>query len=194
MEKVSWKRREPYEKGICLRFTKLSQEKHGVEMRHGALFLIRFLGEIDGFLQDAKQFRSRRFAGFIWRKRLILWRNETCYNVIRMTSEERFTRIENLLATMIEHHAGWEEEMRRHREESRQFELRHNKEIAEIREMQSVFAAGMLELKESHEKHEKEVAKIWEMSRVHEDLLRIGEERLNALIQTVDEIIRGRKN
>jgi len=60
--------------------------------------------------------------------------------------------------------------------------------------MQSVFAAGMLELKESHEKHEKEVAKIWEMSRVHEDLLRIGEERLNALIQTVDEIIRGRKN
>ena len=147
----------------------------------------------------------RCFTGLLFSKRLIRRRNEACYNVIRMTSEERFTRIENLLATMIEHHAGWEEEMRRHREESRQFEQRHNKEIAEIRELQNAFAAAMLRSEESHEKtkqenektkleHEKEMAEIRKMSLVHEGLIRSIEENLNALIKTVDEIIRGRKN
>jgi len=85
--------------------------------------------------------------------------------------------------------------MHRHREESRQFEQRHNKEIAEIRELQNAFAAAMLRSEESHEKtkqeHEKKMA---EMSWVHEELIRNIEENLSALIKTVDEIIRGRKN
>ena len=128
-------------------------------------------------------------------------RNETCYNVIRMTSEERFTRIENLLAAMTEHHAQFQEEIRQHREESLQFEQRHNKEMAEIREMQNEFAAGMLELKASQEqskqrqdRHDTEMEEIRQMSRVNKELMRTIEENLNALIKTVDEIIRGRKN
>jgi paraquat-inducible protein B len=125
-----------------------------------------------------------------------------------MTSEERLVRIENLLATMVEHHAGWEEEIRQQRENALQQEARHNKEMAEIREMQNAFAAGMLELKASQEelknsqeearqrndRHDREIEELRQMGRESKELMRTIEENLNALIKTVDEIIRGRKN
>jgi hypothetical protein len=100
-----------------------------------------------------------------------------------MTPEERFTRIENLLNAMTEHQARFDENA-----------LRHDREIAEIRELQNAFAAGMLELKEDHQRNEQEIHSLREMIRANAEAQRIGEEKLHTLVEIVEQIIRGRKS
>src|SRR5437867_3894130 len=113
-----------------------------------------------------------------------------------MTPEERFTKIENLLNSMTEHHAHFADELEIQR-------VRHDREIADIRELQNVFAIGMIRLQDgasrleaAQERSQKEMEKLREAQRVSEEKLReaqrVTEEKLNALIDTVDRIIRNR--
>ena len=60
------------------------------------------------------------------------------------TPEERFKSAENGFNTVAEHHAHFAEEL-----EAQQ--VRHDREIAEIRELQNAMAAGMIRLQEAQE-------------------------------------------
>jgi hypothetical protein len=77
-----------------------------------------------------------------------------------MTPDERFTRIENALQALVEHH------------------LQHAEEIHELRNSQ-------LELQEMHKGMVVAIGKLAEWQRS-------TSENLNALIETVDRIIRER--
>jgi hypothetical protein len=78
-----------------------------------------------------------------------------------MTPEQRFTRIENFLATVAEYHAHMGEVHRR-----------HDEEIQELRQLHKGLAVA--------------VGKIAEAQRV-------VQERLTALIDTVDRIIQSKE-
>jgi len=111
-----------------------------------------------------------------------------------MTPDELFQKIQNSVNTLAEHLAHFEE-----REEAQR--IRHDKEIAEIRELQNAFASGMIRLQEGHIRLQESQAKSdrrldeakqeWEtgMKQLRE-AQRITEEKLHALIETVDQIIR----
>jgi hypothetical protein len=107
-----------------------------------------------------------------------------------MTPEERFTRIENLLSALTEHQAQHKEQMAAH-------EAIHNKEIAELRDMQKAIAAGMIELQQTQRVTEQELRALAESTRTLDKELREAqkttEEKLHILIDTVDRIIRGKK-
>jgi hypothetical protein len=87
---------------------------------------------------------------------------------MRMTPEERFTRIENFLSTVAGHQAQMAENHRLH-------------------------DAAILELREMHKGLVVAVAKTAEAQRMLTEAQRSTEERLNALIQTVDRIISNQK-
>jgi len=114
-----------------------------------------------------------------------------------MTPDEMFQRMQNSLNTLAEHLAHFEE-----REEAQR--IRHDKEMADIRELQNAFAAGMIRLQEGQIRLQEAQAKSdrrlddskqeWEagMKQLRE-AQRITEEKLHALIETVDQIIRREK-
>lgn len=108
-----------------------------------------------------------------------------------MMPEQRFTRIENLLSIMTEHEARFDEMLEAQR-------VRHDKEISEIRELQNAFATGMIRLQESQQTTDKKVQALTETVRVNAEAnaeaQRVTEEKLNALIDIVDRIIRGRRS
>ena len=106
-----------------------------------------------------------------------------------MTPEELWTKIENSLNTtadLLAHHSEQLEAQRIH----------HDKEIGEIRELRNAMASGMIRLQETQEltaRDLRESKKRWDEGM--EDLRavqRITEEKLHALIDTVDRIIRSR--
>ena len=113
-----------------------------------------------------------------------------------MTPEERFTRMENLLNSITEHQAGFDERQARYHEMLEAQRVRHDKEIFDIRELQNAFAAGMIRLQQSHDRMDQELAKLKEWSQRNAEATaerqRLTEEKLNALIDTVDRIIRDR--
>ena len=85
-----------------------------------------------------------------------------------MTPEEqRWTKIENALSALAEH-VG-----------------RHDEEMAEIRSSQKVMTLAIAKLAEEQRSSSREIREIREL---HRDT----EEKLNALIATVDRIIRDR--
>lgn len=85
-----------------------------------------------------------------------------------MTPEEqRWTKIENTLSALAEH-VG-----------------RHDEEMAEIRSSQKVMTLAIAKLAEEQRSSSREIREIREL---HRDT----EEKLNALIATVDRIIRDR--
>ena len=93
-----------------------------------------------------------------------------------MTPEERFTRIENFLRTVAEQHARMNEH-----------QLRHDHDIQEIHAI----------LKETQKGTALAIAKIAEAQRRTAQAHRqtgeaqlVTEEKLNALIETVDRIVR----
>jgi predicted house-cleaning noncanonical NTP pyrophosphatase (MazG superfamily) len=88
-----------------------------------------------------------------------------------MSSDERFIKIENALGVLAEHQA------------------RHAEEISELRAMQKVMT---LAIAKSAEIQQASARKIDEgMKELHE-AQRITEEKLHALIDSVDRIIRDR--
>jgi len=104
-----------------------------------------------------------------------------------MTPDEFFQKIENSINTLAGHLAHFEE-----REEAQR--IRHDKEMADIRELQNAFAAGMIRLQEMQAKTDRRLddsKQEWEagMKQLRE-AQRITEEKLHALIETVDQIIR----
>ena len=120
-----------------------------------------------------------------------------------MTPEERFTKIENLLKTMTEHHAQFDEEMAAHRKQTKSDHAQHTKEIAELRELQRIMAAGFIRLQEAQQvaqeaqetwarRFQKELEAVNETIRETAEVQRTSEGKLNALIDTVDRIIRSR--
>ena len=85
-----------------------------------------------------------------------------------MTPEERFTKIENFLSTIAEHEAHLFE----HQARMAEHQIHHDKDIQEIREMQKEMQKGTALA----------IAKVAEAQQ-------ITEQKLNALIDTVDRII-----
>ena len=81
-----------------------------------------------------------------------------------MTPEERFTRIENFLSTIAEHEAHLFE----HQARMAEHQIHHDKDIQELREMQKGTALAIAKVAEAQQ---------------------ITEQKLNALIDTVDRII-----
>ena len=88
-----------------------------------------------------------------------------------MSSEERFIKIENALGVLAEHQA------------------RHAEEISELRAMQKVMT---LAIAKSAEIQQASARKIDEGMKELREAQRITEEKLHALIDTVDRIIRDR--
>jgi len=107
-----------------------------------------------------------------------------------MTPEERFTKIENLLHAITEHQAHHAEQLAKHAEQL----VKHDEEMSELRELQKAMATGMIELREAHLTGSRRFEE--GMSAVHATLRRtaeqqqLTEEKLHALIDTVDRIIR----
>lgn len=85
-----------------------------------------------------------------------------------MTPEERFTKIENFLSTI----AGHEAHLFEHQARMAEHQIHHDKDIQEIREMQKEMQKGTALA----------IAKVAEAQQ-------ITEQKLNALIDTVDRII-----
>ena len=106
-----------------------------------------------------------------------------------MTPEERLQKIENSLNTTAENLAHFHaalEAQRMHMEAQR---IQHDREIAEIRGLQNVMAAGVIRMHDAHAKFESEFNAGMERLRQAQETT---EEKLNALIETVDRIIRDR--
>ena len=84
-------------------------------------------------------------------------------------------------------------ELEAHKAAMKESGIKHDKEIAEIRELQNAFAAGMIRLQEksiqNEDAHAKFEAGMGEIRELHRDT----EAKLNSLIETVDSIIRKRK-
>ena len=108
-----------------------------------------------------------------------------------MTPEERFTKIENFLSTVAEHQAQHAEQMAELRSQERTQHARHAEEIAELRQMQTTMAAGMIELQQDLKALAETVRANGE---IMEERQRITEEKIHALIDTVDRIVRKRTN
>ena len=113
-----------------------------------------------------------------------------------MTTEERFITIENFLKTVAEHQAHFAEGLEAQR-------VRHETEIADVRELQNALAAGMIRFddrmirfQEAQEKSHEEMKELREEFREGMNDLREAqrttEEKLNALIDTVERIISNR--
>ena len=83
-----------------------------------------------------------------------------------MTPEQRFTRIENFLSTVAEHQAHMADQQARMSDH----QASHDNDIRELREIQKSIGIAIMKLAEAHH---------------------ATEEKLNALIETVDRIIRG---
>ena len=81
-----------------------------------------------------------------------------------MTPEERFTRIENFLSTVAEHQAHMAEH-----------QASHDKDIKELHEIQKGIGLA--------------IAKVAEAQSRTEELQKVTEQKLNALIDTVDRMI-----
>ncbi len=81
-----------------------------------------------------------------------------------MTPEERFTRIENFLSTVIEHQAQMSGN-----------QARHDKDIRDIRQLQKNMTIAITKVADAH--------------RQTEEAQRITERSLNALIGRVDRIV-----
>jgi predicted transcriptional regulator len=88
-----------------------------------------------------------------------------------MSSDERFIKIENALGVLAEHQA------------------RHAEEISELRAMQKVMT---LAIAKSAEIQQASARKIDEGMKELREAQRITEEKLHALIDSVDRIIRDR--
>ena len=96
-----------------------------------------------------------------------------------MTPEEqRWTKIENALSALAEHVGRHDEEMAEIRAESRASQT-------ELRAAQKVMTLAIAKLAEEQRSSSREIREIREL---HRDT----EEKLNALIATVDRIIRDR--
>jgi hypothetical protein len=89
-----------------------------------------------------------------------------------MTPEERFTKIENFLLTVAEHQADHDARFRA-----------MESGLAEFGAAQTTLAIAMTHLAEAQTRTE-------EAQKRTEELQQITEAKLNALIQTVDRIIR----
>lgn len=99
-----------------------------------------------------------------------------------MNSEERFTKIDNTLNSLVEHHARHAEEMAEMRSEFRSMQ-------SEFRSMQKVVFLAIERTVEMQQAGAKRFDE--EMQRLRE-AQQTTEEKLNALIDTVDRIIRER--
>ena len=118
--------------------------------------------------------------------------------------------MENLLNIVTEHQAlfderqpGFAERQARYDEMLEAQRLRHDKEISDIRELQNAFAAGMIRLQESHQHMDRELEALKETvqknaeasaaaTAANVEAQRVTEEKLKALIDIVDRIIRDR--
>jgi hypothetical protein len=113
-----------------------------------------------------------------------------------MTPEELFRRIENAHHALIENQALFFERLRAHEADEKAARDRHDKEIAEVRELQNVFAVGMVRLQEAQTRNqarnELEIQELRELHKRTQETLDEAGEKLNALIETVDRIIRER--
>ena len=89
-----------------------------------------------------------------------------------MTPEERFTKIENFLSAVAEHQAH----MAEHR-------ARHDKEIQDLRDMQKSMTLAITKVAEAQRRTA-------DAHRRTEETQQVTEKKLNALIDTVDRIIR----
>jgi hypothetical protein len=114
-----------------------------------------------------------------------------------MTPEERFTKIENFLLTVAEHQADHEARFR----EMERWRVRHDEELAEIRAVQSAVqttlgiaithvAEAQMGAANAQKRTEEALERLARSHERTEEVQRITEAKLNALIETVDRIIR----
>jgi hypothetical protein len=96
-----------------------------------------------------------------------------------MTPEERFTRIENFLLTVAEHQADHDAHFR---------EMEGG--LAELRAAQTTLAIAMTHVAEAQRRTDEALERLARSHERTEDVQRITEASLNALIETVDRIIR----
>ena len=89
-----------------------------------------------------------------------------------MTPEERFTKIENFLSAVAEHQAHTAEH-----------QARHDEQIQDLREMQKGMTLAITKVAEAQRRTA-------DAHRATEEAQKITEQKLNALIDTVDRIIR----
>jgi hypothetical protein len=90
-----------------------------------------------------------------------------------MTPEERFVRIENALNTLAENHVRHDAEIHQLRLQHEHAGLRHEEDMRELRGMQKSMTMAVIKIA---------------------DAQRQTDERLNALIDTVDKMIRHGRN
>ena len=107
-----------------------------------------------------------------------------------MTVEERFTKIENFLMTVAEHQAGHEARLIAQQTQSEQ-------EFRELRALHTTVGLAIKSLAEAQERSEEQLEALAEAQQRTaeaqqrtEDLQQHTEQKLNALIETVDRIIR----
>ncbi len=98
-----------------------------------------------------------------------------------MTPEERFTRMENLVSTLMEGHALHEADMREIRENQKKTDA----VLLKLAEHQRAMAEHQLRFAESHRRLADKQTKLTEAQAG-------TEAKLNALIEIVDRLIRNR--
>ena len=91
-----------------------------------------------------------------------------------MSSEERFVKIENALSTLAEHH------------------VHHAEEIRELRAMQKDVVVSQRDVALSQKGMVLAITKVAEAQRGTDELQQVTERKLQALIDTVDRIVRDR--
>ena len=100
-----------------------------------------------------------------------------------MTPEERFSRIENFLSTVAEQQARMNEH-----------QLRHDHDIQEIhailKETQKGTALAIAKIAEENRRTAEAQRRTAQAHRQTEEAQLVTEEKLNALIETVDRIVR----
>jgi uncharacterized coiled-coil DUF342 family protein len=113
-----------------------------------------------------------------------------------MTPEERFMKMENLLNAMVERQAEHEERMRQQDQRMGKFDERMDrlekeseKNAAAIRDLIVVSRAVLTSIQELREEDRRLKERIDQLR----DAQAVTEEKLHALIETVDRIIRNRE-
>jgi hypothetical protein len=109
-----------------------------------------------------------------------------------MTPEERFTSIENFLNTVADHQAQFMEQMAAAERRAEAAEQRsgdahakHDQEIAQIRELIHAIAGRIIIIEDN-------MIRLERAGDLVKEAQQITEQKLNALIDTVDRIIRNR--
>ena len=110
-----------------------------------------------------------------------------------MTPEERFTRIENVLQTMVEHQAKQQEQLDKHSDQIERQSAQIDKQNSGIRDLTLVSRTVLTSIQEIHHVQRQDHAEWNSQMKNLREAQAATDEKLNILIDTVERVVRRRQ-